>query len=656
MKYIFSAASLLIYAFSTFAKEIPKEIAISSPDRRVSCVFSLEDGVPLAEVAFENKRVFTSHLGRVCEKGKVSDFKITSVNREWKPVWGFKEKYPENYTQLEVVLVRDQAKDSERSLQTLLLRCYNEGFAVRSKFMMEPYGLTAFSKERTDWRFEKGTAAWPIEWAESTFPADPIPLEKLSPEPAWRMPLTMRVANDCYASLFEAHAENYPRSFLQAEGGVLSPRFAVGVKEGRGEIFTPWRAVALASSPAELIERAYFVENLNPPCAIADTSWIKPGYCISDHGNFKLKTDDVISSAKYAKAIGVKYIQIDWGWYGTEYEWTDEDRASYLSRHPELKNEKTWIENTKANPYTTAFGVVPYHPYWPYSGHSHVELDIPAIVAEFRKHDIGLCLYIHGSILEKYDMDELFATYAKWGVVGLKPGFVAYGSQASTDFIRKLCATAAKHRLWLDIHDAYVPDGMERTWPNLMISEGGGGEEGNHPVRQDVALPFTRCLVGPFDYTPGLFYYRKARATKLHKAAMLLAYPGPTAIMRGSAKELVEKNASIVEFLSALPWNYDDTRVYDAEISRHLTVVRRKGQDYFIASLAGDEAHETSLPLSFLEENKKYKLTLWRDDEKCAGTPRGFVREERFVTKGGVLKIAMSASGGFCALVREEKE
>ena len=285
-----------------------------------------------------------------------------------------------------------------------------------------------------------------------------------------------------------------------------------------------------------------------------------------------------------------------------------------------------------------------------------MELDIPAIVAEFRKHDIGLCLYIHGSILEKYDMDELFATYAKWGVVGLKPGFVAYGSQASTDFIRKLCATAAKHRLWLDIHDAYVPDGMERTWPNLMISEGGGGEEGNHPVRQDVALPFTRCLVGPFDYTPGLFYYRKARATKLHKAAMLLAYPGPTAIMRGSAKELVEKNASIVEFLSALPWNYDDTRVYDAEISRHLTVVRRKGRDYFIASLTGDEAHETSLSLSFLEENKKYKLTLWRDDEKCAGTPRGFVREERFVTKGGVLKIAMSASGGFCALLREEKE
>ena len=162
MKHILSAASLLICADSTFEKEIPKEIAISSPDRRVSCVFSLEDGVPLAEVAFENKRVFTSHLGRVCEKGKVSDFKITSVNREWKPVWGFKEKYPENYTQLEVVLVRDQAKDSERSLQTLLLRCYNEGFAVRSKFMMEPYGLTAFSKERTDWRFEKGTAAWPI--------------------------------------------------------------------------------------------------------------------------------------------------------------------------------------------------------------------------------------------------------------------------------------------------------------------------------------------------------------------------------------------------------------------------------------------------------------------------------------------------------------
>ena len=641
---------LLVQASAALAAAAPAEgdKSFSSPDGRVSCVFSLDGGRPVADVSFGGRPVFRSSLG--VERGalRVLRSDLRTVRSSWKPVWGFRSEYPENYTELSVKLGR---ADNGNPAETLYLRCYDEGFAVRAKFVMEPYTVSSLSGERTDWRFVPGAAAWAIPGTESTFPADPIPLADLSPDKAWRMPLTVQVPGVACASIFEAHVEHYPRSYVHAEHGILSPRFAMGVKEGRGETLTPWRAVALAATPAELVARAYLVENLNPPCAIADPSWIKPGFCVSDLGNFELRTREIVAAARSAAATGAKYIQIDWGWYGTEVPWTDDDRATYLSRHPEKKSDATWVENSRADPFTTAVGTVPYHPYWPYGGRTGVEMDMPKIVSVLRAHGLGLCLYVHGAILESVDLDALFATYAKWGVVGLKPGFVGYGSQATTDFIRRLVAVAAKHRLWLDIHDLQLPDGIERTWPNLMITEGGGGEEGNHPVRQDVTLPFTRCLCGPFDYTPALFNAGKAGATKLHKLAMFAVYPGATAVMRGSIRNLVEKDPAAVEFLRALPWNYDETFVFDAEIARHLTVVRRKGDAFYIGGLTGDAAHETSIALDFLAPGRDYVLTLLTDDPADASVPRGYRRETRTVRKGDVLAVKMSAAGGFCGTI-----
>jgi alpha-glucosidase len=615
----------------------------------------IENGRPIADVSYDGKFAFRTELGMDFGRMKLAKSASRTVRSSWRPVWGFRSEYPENYTELELKLVREGLEGKEPSSETLYLRCYDEGFAARAGFVMPPYDVSSIGGERTCWRFAHGAAAWGIRTTEGTYPEAPVPLERMTGD-GWRMPFTLRIPGVAYASVFEAHADHYPRSYLKVMDSVVSVHFAMGVKEGRGETLAPWRAVALAATPAELVERAYFVENLNPPCAIEDVSWIKPGFCVSDQGNFELRTGEIIEAAEYAAAVGAKCIQIDWGWYGTEVPWTDEDRAAYAARHPELKDDATWVENTRANPFTTAVGTVPYHPYWPYSGRSGVEMDMSAIVSALRARGLGLCLYVHGAILEAYDMDELFATYAKWGVAGLKPGFVGYGSQATTDFIRRMCALAAKHHLWLDIHDIHVPDGIERTWPNLMITEGGGGEEGNHPVRQDVALPFTRCLAGPFDYTPMLFNAGKAGATKLHKLAMFVAYPGPTAVMRGSITNLVENETAAVQFLRALPWNYDDTRVVDAEIARHLAVIRRKGDSFYIGAMAGDTAHETKLALDFLEEGVEWEAEILSDDMSDDGVPRGYRHERQVVRRGGVIGISMSRSGGFCAIIQKKQD
>lgn len=626
-------------------------MSATSPDGRVKCAFAIEDGVPVVDVSFCGKHAFRTIPGVECGRVRLAKSASRTIRRSWKPAWGFKSEYPENFSELKLTLVHEGREGREPPAETLYLRCYDEGFAVRAAFVLNPYSVSSVSGERTSWHFAPRASAWAISGTEATFPADPIPLERLDEGPSWRMPFTLDIPDVAYASVFEAHTEHYPRSYLHVEKGVVSPRFAMGVKEGRGTVLTPWRAVALAASPAELVERAYFVENLNPPCAIEDTSWIKPGFCVSDQGNFELRTDEIIAAARHAAAVGAKYIQIDWGWYGTECPWTDDDRTNYAARHPELKDDPTWVENTRADPFTTAIGTVPYHPYWPYSGRTGVEMDMPKIVSSLRANGLGLCLYVHGAVLEENDMDALFATYAKWGVAGLKPGFVGYGSQATTDFIRRICALAAKHRLWLDIHDTHVPDGIERTWPNLMITEGGGGEEGNHPVRQDVALPFTRCLAGPFDYTPMLFNAGKAGATKLHKLAMFVVYPGATAVMRGNIRNLAEKDGEAAAFLRALPWNYDDTHVLDAAISRHIAVVRRKGDKFYIGAMAGDDAHETKLPLDFLPGGGEWDAEILSDDLSDDVVPRGYRLERRAVRKGDAIEIHMARSGGFCAII-----
>ena len=654
--------SAVVAALASATSALPdpgSAMSVASPDGRVKCEFALEGGLPVADVSFRDKRVFRMALGIECGKTQIIKSEKRTVRSSWKPVWGFRSEYPENYAELAVKLVREGRKGKEAPAETLYLRCYDEGFAVRAKFVMSQYAPACISGERTGWRFAEGAEAWGITKTEATYPLKPVPVDQMSGG-EWRMPLTVRVAGGAYASVFEAHAEHYPRSYLRAEGGVLSPHFATGVKEGRGEAFTPWRAVALAASPAELVERAYFVENLNPPCAIEDVSWLKPGFCVSDlysleFRNFELQTPQIIAAASSAAAVGAKYIQIDWGWYGTEYRWTDDDRADFAARHPELKDDKTWIANTHPNPFSPAVGTVPYHPYFVHYFRTGVDMDISAIVAALKKRGLGLCLYVHGSILEESDLDALFATYAKWGVAGLKPGFVGYGSQSATDFIRKMCAIAAKHHLWLDIHDRHIPDGIERTWPNLMTTEGGGGEEGNHPVHQDVVLPFTRCLVGPFDYTPSLFNAGRAKATKMHKLAMFVVYPGATAVMRGKIVELAREEPMAVDFLRALPWNYDDTRVLDAEIARHLTVVRRRGSSFYMGGLAGEDAHETSIALDFLEEGAEYQLTLLLDDPDDSSVPRGYRLEKRIVRRGDVVRVRMMPSGGFCAVAEELK-
>jgi alpha-glucosidase len=268
---------------------------------------------------------------------------------------------------------------------------------------------------------------------------------------------------------------------------------------------------------------------------------------------------------------------------------------------------------------------------------------------------VGLCLYVEAehTLRSVADLDGLFATYQSWGVAGLKPGFVPVGTQEDTRWIRRLVDTAARHRLWLCVHDEHVPDGMERTWPNLFISEGGGGQEGDHPVRQDVTLPFTRNLAGPFDYTPRLYTEGRSHA---HMLAFLVVYPAPAPTIRGGypawrGDASFGRGGEEIEFLRRVPVTWDETRVLDAAIGRRLVVARRSGESWFVGGMSGAAAEPVDVALSFLARGRRYAARVFRDEPQADGPWRPARLETRTVDATGRLALAMEPAGGFVAIL-----
>ncbi len=307
--------------------------------------------------------------------------------------------------------------------------------------------------------------------------------------------------------------------------------------------------------------------------------------------------------------------------------------------------------NTYADPTKVAKGRVPYRPDWK-DFHTVVGLDLPELVKVARERGMGVCLYMHGDVLRAHDMDKLFALYQSWGLAGLKPGFVRYGSAEQTDWIRSMVEAAARHHLWLCVHDAHVPDGMERTFPNLMINEGGGGQEGNHPVRQDVIMPFTRCLAGAFDYTPHIYHKGKSHA---HGVAFFVVFHGPTAVVRGSIKEFASSGPNRIgpeaEFMRRVPMNWDETRVLDARVGHHIVTARRNGGVWYVGGMTGEEPYTAPVTLDFLTPGKSYTATIFRDGDAEAEGFRPAVKEVRTVRAGDSLNIPMAKAGGLAVIL-----
>lgn len=632
-------------------------ISVFSPNRQIKVEFVIQDGQPFYSVFYKSELIIgPSSLGLELNEPFEGGFELVltstdSINQSWEPVYGEYKEIKDHYNALEVCL---KEKGQKHRLLNLRFRAYDEGVAFRYVIPeQEDTAKWLIRNEHSGFKFAEGAVAYPIYQTEQTYSGIPVALKEVRSRAF--MPLTVQTPH-VFATIMEANVENYPIIRLNKGGENEFVSKIYGEAKVPAPFSSPWRVILLGANEKELIAHAYLILNLNPPCTIEDVSWIKAGKTISNEGSVGHETDELKKIIDFAAENGFKYLQLDWGWYGTEVKWNDEQIDQFRQMMPKEFEGSGWEKNTLANPYTVAKGFVPYGwiERWK-DFYINVDLDIHELIAYGKSKGVGLSLYVEaGHTLPSHNMDSLFSIYEGWGLAGLKPGFVNYGKQEDTEWILNMVKLAAKHRLLLCIHDARIPDGTTRTYPNLIINEGGGGQEGHHPVVQDVMLPFTRCLAGPFDYTP--FIYTKNRS-HAHLLAFFVTYFGPAQTVRGgyiawNGEGDVRQGGEELEFLRKVPATWDTTTVVSAKIGQHIITARKSGSSWFIGGMCGENTYSEKMSLNFLDPGKTYTATLFTDDER--GYSNNWcpaIKQNITVTSESVLPISMVQSGGYVGII-----
>lgn len=465
---------------------------------------------------------------------------------------------------------------------------------------------------------------------------DPVRASLIREHNTYDLPLVCKTRRNAFA-IGEANLIDYGGMYLRGRGdGKLGvqPRHS-GRLDGSGLIAladigaagagSPWRVIMLGDAIGNLID-SNLIGNLNPDPAF-DTAWIKPGKTAWDwwSGPYLPPPDkggtDMPTIQKYidfAGKSGFEYMMIDEGWCLN---------SGQGGRAPADAD----VTQAKA------------------------DIDMPALVAYGAKKKVGLWLWVQWSLLDR-QMDDALAQYEKWGIKGIKVDFMDRNDQQMVDYYHKLMRKAAEHKLLVDMHGAYPPAGLNRTYPNYLTQEGIMGAEYNKwsrrvTARHNVSLAFTRMLLGPLDYTPGGFRNKtpatfevvnsppQVPTTRGHGLGMFVVYESPFQMVADSPD--VYENAAGFDFIRVVPTVWDETRFVGGEIDQYVVVARRKGADWYVGVMNTEEARSVKIPLAFLGQGK-FKAKVWTD----GAAPTEVKLSEQVVGAGDSIKMALAASGG----------
>ena len=529
-------------------------------------------------------------------------------------------------------------------------RAYNDGVAFRY-LVPEQEGLGEFkiTNERTQFVMGREGTAYALILRNYRTPWEDnyhtLPISGLNPDSLIAMPLLMELPGTAFVAITEAFIENYSGMYLKhsertglALDARLSPRIddaAVSVA-AKTPMVTPWRMVLIASEPGRLIE-SNMVLNLNPPSMIADTSWIKPGKASWDWWSGPYdegvsfrpgkNTDTIKHYVDFSSKAGFEYFMLDAGW------------AVVVRAGP----SDSGVDLTRVR----------------------AEINMPEVLEYAKSKNVRLWLWAHWADVDK-QMEAAFPLYEKWGIAGVKIDFMDRDDQQMVDFYRRTAKLAAEHHLMVDFHGAYKPDGIERTWPNVLTREGVLGLEynkwsGRVTPEHNVMLAFTRLIAGPMDYTPGGFLnvtreefkprneHPMVMGTRAHQTALFVVYLSPFEMVSDHPEAY--QGQKELAFLSAVPSTWDETRVITGKVGEYIAVARRKGSEWFIGSIAGKNGVELDLPLEFLGTGD-YTAEIYSDAPDADQHPMNTVLATKKVDRADRIHVKMAPGGGQAVRVR----
>ena len=618
---------MLIVAVAAQAVE-----TLQSPNGKYQFTFSQKEGKLLYSLDYAGKPVVEagelgvnidnhlveSAMGIPVDNSKVwtHGMEVTSVDRRsedntWKPVYGEYAQIRDRYNEMTIHLLKGgkhqdgggTAYDKRQQyLLDIIVRAYDEGVAIRYHFPEATNGLFMhITDDLTSFRFAPGAEAYHYAWAQSH--ANKVKL--LKSEAAWKeeaeRPLTMHLSNGLYAAIGEAALSDFVRGKLKLKAdnelqmALFHPADIITAYD------MPWRFIMVGEKAIDLINNKQMVLNLNAPCQIQDTSWIKPGKAFRV---CRLDMKTCMEGVDFCVDRGLQYIELDAGWYG-----------------PEMKMSSSALKVLETR-----------------------DIDMPKLCQYAKSKGIGVWVYVNQRALYQ-ELDQLLPLYEKWGISGIKFGFVQIGSQEWTTWLHNAVKKCADHHIMVDIHDEYRPTGWSRTYPNLMTQEGIGGNEEMPDAEHNTILPFTRFLCGPADYTP-CYFNGRVKNTKAHQLAMPVVYYSPITFLYWYDLPNVYKGEKELDFWKYCPTVWDESKALQGEIGEYIVQARRSGNDWFVGAMNGLQARDITLNTAeFLQIGKKYRVEIY-NDVPALNTRTKVSTVVQTIKAGKILKLHLQPSGG----------
>lgn len=532
-------------------------------------------------------------------------------------------------------------EDGEGRKLTVEARAYDDAVAFRY-IIPEQVGLHEFRlmKEGTEFRLNKDATTYALVLPNfrTSYESEYIKLNAsafagkagLSATNLIGLPLLMEVPGVAWMAITEADLRGNSAMYLKNPstewGGhrfesVIAPGDDPAVLvTGSLPHHTAWRVLLIGDEPGRLIE-SNVITSLNPPSAIADTSWIHPGLTtwdwwsgsIGPDGNPAFTTITMKYYVDFAADSGFPYMLVDAGW--------------------SARNDITKMNG---------------------------KVDIPALVQYAAAKKVKIWIWMHHDSVEA-QMNEAFPLYEKWGVAGIKVDFIERDDQRSIDFYYRVAEKAAQHHLMVDFHGATKPWGLERTYPNVLGYEAVLGMEQSRAGMRDnpdhrATLPFTRMLAGPMDYTPGGFdnatkgdfiprsKHVMVMGTRAQQLAMYAIYDAPFQMVSDTPSAYKDQPA--FEFIRHAPATWDETKVLSGRPGEYILMARRKGDEWFVGSLTNWDSRDLEISLSFLG-NGKYGAEIYADASDADRYPKGVSVRKQTVDRSTRLKAHLVPGGGY---------
>ena len=719
MRYLYFAA--VVIAMLLPARLSADVESVSSPDRNIAVNFDVKDGVPVYNVVFAGKEVIRdSRLGlelvSVKGNGEFNNFDnkqvmnqnslydgftmmsagYSSFDETWQPVWGEESSIRNHYNEMAVTLWQDEL---QRYI-VVRFRVYDDGVGFRYEFPQQD-NLTYFviKEEHTQFAMPGDLTAWWIagdydtqeyEYTRSRLSEirslfgskiTPNASQEQFSDTGVQTSLQLKTDDGIYINLHEAALVDYPCMHLNLDDKnmVFESWLTPDAQGNKGYMqtpcHTPWRTIMIVDDARKVLA-SRLILNLNEPCKIEDTSWIKP----------------------------VKYMGVWWELITGRNTWnytdqlpsvklgeTDYGKLKPNGRHgASNENVKRYIDFAAANGFDQLL-IEGWNEGWEdWFGNSkdyvfdfvtpYPDFDI-TMLNEYA-HSKGMRLMMHhetSSSVRNYErhLETAYELMDKYGYNSVKTGYVGniiprgehhYG-QWLVNHYQYCVEEAAKHHIMVNAHEAVRPTGLCRTWPNLIGNESALGTEyqafaGTQPGHTAI-LPFTRLQGGPMDYTPGIFEMDLATFSPEKQTHVLSTICGQLALyvtmysplqMAADLPENYARYMDAFQFIKDVPVDWQRSVYLEAEPMEYITIARKdKNSDaWYMGGVTNAKPHDSTVKLDFLDPGRKYEATIYADakDADYRNNPKAYVITKKKVTAKTVLKLHSAPGGGFAVSIK----